>query len=354
MYLASDVERLLFVVDAAGLSSNMRLIGELEAEHVLLDELKADTLAAHRLVAVDVDLTDTQNIRRLRSAMRGRRHGVFQAFAVDLNRRLETVHARIIGATDLTRRPFHAQDLAGRIRVFEARRHREQAVVVSESIGAAAESLGDVFGALTAGTDVALPGVMAAGAEVADAIADVGFTNWVEEVRRHHEGTFQHCLLVTGLVGAFGRSTGMSRRDMTTLTTAGLLHDIGKAAVPVAILDKPGKLTPQEMEIVRSHPGKGWQHLHATAGLDAEVLSAVRSHHEYLDGSGYPDGLSGSEIGDLTRILTICDIYGALIERRAYKPPDPPAAAIAVLDEMVEQGKLELPLVRAFHQAIAA
>jgi putative nucleotidyltransferase with HDIG domain len=352
--LANGVERLLFVVDAAGLTGNLRLIRELDADHVLISELQADTLAAHRRVAVDVDLTNTQNIIRLRSAMRGRRHGVFQAFAIDLQRRLETVHARIIGATDLTRRPFQALELLRRISDFEERRRREPAIVVTESIDAAAESLGDVFGALTSGAEIELPGVMAAGAEVADAIAEVDFTNWVDEVRRHHEGTFQHCLLVTGLAGAFGRSTGMNRRDIATLTTAGLLHDIGKAAVPIAILDKPGKLTPQEMEIIRSHPVEGWQHLHATIGLDAEVLSVVRSHHEYLDGSGYPDGISGSDIGDLTRILTICDVYGAMIERRAYKPPEPPAAAIAVLEEMARLGKLEPPLVRAFHQAVAA
>jgi putative nucleotidyltransferase with HDIG domain len=286
--------------------------------------------------------------------MRGRRRGVFQAFAVDLQRRLETVHARIIGATDLARRPFHALDLLRRMSAFNERRSREPAVVVADSIDAAAESLGEVFGALTADAEVELPGVMAAGAEVADAIAEVDFADWVDEVRQHHEGTFQHCLLVTGLAGAFGRSTGMSRRDITTLTTAGILHDIGKAVVPVSILDKPGKLTTEEIEIVRTHPLKGWEHLRTMADLDAEVLSAVRSHHEFLDGSGYPDGIGGPHIGDLTRILTICDVYGALIERRAYKAPEPPAAAIAVLDEMARQGKLELPLVRAFHQAIAA
>jgi HD-GYP domain-containing protein (c-di-GMP phosphodiesterase class II) len=87
--------------------------------------------------------------------------------------------------------------------------------------------------------------------------------------------------------------------------------------------------------------------------MDSDVLHAVRGHHEYLDGSGYPDGLGGSEIGDLTRILTICDVYGAMIERRAYKPPEPVAGAIAVLDQMAEEGKVELPLVRAFHHTVA-
>jgi HD-GYP domain-containing protein (c-di-GMP phosphodiesterase class II) len=146
----------------------------------------------------------------------------------------------------------------------------------------------------------------------------------------------------------------MSRRDAVTLTTAGPLHDIGKAAVPVEILDKPGRLTEPEFEIIRCHPSRGHAYLKRQGGLGSEVLAAVRSRHEYLDGSGYPDGLSGSAIGDITRILTICDVYGAMIERRSYKPPMASADALAVLDEMAAAGKLERPLVRAFHHAVAA
>jgi putative nucleotidyltransferase with HDIG domain len=353
--LASGQDRILFVVDAAGLSRCAGLISEHEAEHVLLEDLSPAGLGTHRLVAVDVDLTDLANAKALRISMRGRRYGFFQAFAVDLHRRLETINANIVGATDLTRRPFQARELLGRIAALEERqRSRPESVIVGESIGRAAAALGELFAALTAGTNVELPGLITASTEITDAIAELGFPGWVDEVRRHHEGTFQHCLIVTGLASAFGLSTGMGRRDTLTLTTAGLLHDIGKAAVPVTILDKPGKLTPEEFDIIRTHPVRGWHHLSGTAGIDADVLGAVRSPHEYLDGSGYPDGLGGADIGDLTRILTICNFYGAMIESRAYKPAAPPAAAMAVLEEMARAGKVEWPLVRAFQQSIAA
>jgi HD-GYP domain-containing protein (c-di-GMP phosphodiesterase class II) len=80
----------------------------------------------------------------------------------------------------------------------------------------------------------------------------------------------------------------------------------------------------------------------------------VRSHHEYLDGSGYPDGLISSQIGDIPRIITVCDVLGALMERRSYKPPMQREAAIDILFAMADKGKLERPLVGAMQRALEA
>jgi putative nucleotidyltransferase with HDIG domain len=353
---ASQDRRILFVVDEAGLASNSETIRDVGGVAIDVAALTPDIIARHRLVAVDVDLTHNVNVRRLRSILsHGRQENRFQAFAIDLSRRLETVYAHIIGATDLTRRPFQKTELLARIAAFEeAAQARGTNEAAAASITLAATALGDMFEALTFGSAVKMPTVVSAGAEIVEAIGDVGFPTWVEAVRHHHEGTFQHCLIVTGLASSFGRATGMSRADTITLTTAGLLHDIGKAAVPVSILDKPGQLTAREFEIIQTHPVRGYEHLAGQEGIDPDVLAAVRSHHEYLDGSGYPDKLVGSNIGDLTRILTICDVYGAMIERRAYKPPKSSAEAMAAVGEMADAGKLERPLVRAFHQAVAA
>ena len=343
-------------MDEAGLASNSETIRDVGGIAIDVAQLTPDMVARHRLLAVDVDLTHNVNVRRLRGILsHGRQENRFQAFAVDLTRRLETVYAHIIGATDLTRRPFQKSELLARIAAFEeAREGRGSSEAAAASITVAATALGDMFEALTFGSAVKMPTVVSAGAEIVEAIGDVGFPTWVDAVRQHHEGTFQHCLIVTGLASSFGRATGMSRVDTITLTTAGLLHDIGKAAVPVSILDKPGQLTAREFDIIRTHPARGYDHLVGQDGVDPDVLAAVRSHHEYLDGSGYPDGLAGNAIGDLTRILTICDVYGAMIERRAYKSPKSSAEAMAAIEEMVEAGKLERPLVRAFHQAVAA
>jgi putative nucleotidyltransferase with HDIG domain len=223
---------------------------------------------------------------------------------------------------------------------------------VASSIASAASALSGTFEALIDGGGLDLPAVSEASDEMIEAIGDAGFENWIEAVRAHHQGTFQHCLIVTGVITAFAQSTGMGHRDTSMLTRTGLLHDVGKASIPVEILDKPGRLSEDELMRIREHPGAGADYLRAQSEVGADILSGVRWHHEYLDGSGYPDGLSGSDIGDIPRIVTVCDVYGALIERRSYKAPMSPDAALAVLDEMRGAGKVEGALVRALRQAV--
>ena len=130
------------------------------------------------------------------------------------------------------------------------------------------------------------------------------------------------------------------------MSFAGMLHDIGKARIPLAILEKPGRLDENEMAVMRQHPEHGLDALGTAEVLPAEMLDMVVHHHEYLDGSGYPHGLQGSEISDLVRIMTISDVFGALIERRSYKPPLSFDAAYQILLDMGP--KLDKDLVRAF------
>ncbi len=190
--------------------------------------------------------------------------------------------------------------------------------------------------------------VEAAGETVIEEIETVGIGEWLKRVRQHHQGTYQHCMTVTGLAARYGRLLGFSQRDQRFLTEAALLHDIGKAFIPLAILDKPGRLDANELKIIRTHTVEGHRYLEAHANCDPMVLESVLGHHELLDGSGYPNGLSGGQIADLTRLITICDIYAAMIEQRPYKVPLTPAAAAAELEAMVAAGKLDGALVRAF------
>jgi putative nucleotidyltransferase with HDIG domain len=168
----------------------------------------------------------------------------------------------------------------------------------------------------------------------------------LKTVRRHHEGTYQHCLLVTGLVVDFGLSLGVPKIDIERLYTSAMFHDVGKARIPLAVLDKPGRLDPEERALIETHPGAGYDILKDNEDISAEILDAVRHHHEYLDGSGYPDGLCAENICDLVRVLTVSDIFAALIEQRPYKATLSRAEAYDVLCGM--DGKLEKPLVKAF------
>jgi HD-GYP domain-containing protein (c-di-GMP phosphodiesterase class II) len=153
-------------------------------------------------------------------------------------------------------------------------------------------------------------------------------------------------LLVTGIAADFGLSLGLSQADNQRLYSAAMFHDIGKAKIPLAVLDKPGRLDARERALIETHPVAGYNVLKGNPAICPEILDAVRHHHEYLDGSGYPDALCAASISDLVRILTISDIFAALIERRSYRPTMPREQAYEIIRNM--EGKLERPLVAAF------
>ncbi len=168
----------------------------------------------------------------------------------------------------------------------------------------------------------------------------------VDAISRNHEHTIQHSAFVTTLATAFAAHLGFSEAEIERVFLAAFFHDIGKSAIPKAVIDKPAKLTDDEMRLMRTHVTVGYEMLRRFPETEGEIADVAISHHEYLDGSGYPLGLRGKEIPDLVRIVTIADIYGALIERRAYKPPFPPEKAFAILREM--DGKLDQELVTMF------
>ncbi|BBE71284.1 HD-GYP domain-containing protein [Oharaeibacter diazotrophicus] len=168
----------------------------------------------------------------------------------------------------------------------------------------------------------------------------------VDTISQNHDTTIQHCSLVTTLATAFASSLGFPHGEMERVFLAAFFHDIGKSAIPKAVIDKPGKLTDDEMRLMRTHVTVGHEMLRRFPETAGEIADVALLHHEYLDGSGYPHGLRGGEIPDLIRIVTIADIYAALIERRAYKPPFSPEKAFSILREM--GGKLDQDLVGLF------
>jgi len=139
---------------------------------------------------------------------------------------------------------------------------------------------------------------------------------------------------------------GFASPDVKRLGMAATLHDVGKAHIPRSVLDKPGCLDRGEEEIMRRHPAIGYELLKDIPGIGPEILNGVRHHHEYLDGSGYPDALMAPQISDLVRLLTISDIFAALIESRPYRPIMSRQNAYKILCGM--DGKLERSLVKAF------
>jgi putative nucleotidyltransferase with HDIG domain len=186
---------------------------------------------------------------------------------------------------------------------------------------------------------------------ISRAVQQSGIRGWIRAVQRFDEATHQHCLLVTSLAAAFATKLGFHELDGYRLTKAALLHDVGKTKIPLSILNKPGRLTDEEMAVMRTHAALGYDML-VDGGFSREMLQVVRSHHEMLDGSGYPDGLRGPEIPDLVRLVTICDIYGALIERRPDRALIPGRVAYGIVRSMT--GRLDADLVAAFRPVMTA
>src|SRR5919199_3154585 len=119
------------------------------------------------------------------------------------------------------------------------------------------------------------------------------------------------------------------------LAIGGLLHDIGKLAVPLEILQKPASLTDEEFAAIKRHPVDGRRLLEELGGFPVEVRRLVSDHHERLDGRGYPAGLGAAELPVETRILAVCDVYDALVSDRVYRPAWTPERAFALLREEV-------------------
>ncbi|TNC07498.1 HD domain-containing protein [Methylobacterium terricola] len=226
----------------------------------------------------------------------------------------------------------------------------ERAVV--QGVARAGEALNGLLAEARAGQPVRMGAVEAGLGPILTAVQEGGLARWLDTVWTHDDATYQHCLLVAGLSAQFALHLGFRHDDQFRFVRAALIHDVGKARIPLEILNKPGRLDAGEMAVMRTHAAIGHAVLLAGGETDAMTLSVVRHHHEMLDGSGYPDGLSGDAIGDMVRLLTICDIYAALTERRPYKKPMPMADAMAILAGM--DGKLEARLVQSFGEAMAA
>jgi putative nucleotidyltransferase with HDIG domain len=306
-------------------------------------------------VVTDVAFRDATSIARLRSLLAPYRSAATPIMAVLRdNSHYEQVQAVALGTTSML--PATASSIDVGRAVAAALGDTLPATPANAAASAAAHveqarlEFHGIFHAATCGENFTRAAVDNATSSVVGTVADGGIRRWLDVVWAYDNATYQHCMLVTGLAAEFARSLGVSANDQERLVRGALLHDLGKAKIPLAILNKPGRLEPQELTVMRTHPEIGYGILREQGGYETEILEVVLRHHELLDGSGYPDGLAGSQIGDLVRLTTICDIYAALIEHRPYKQPMPPTRAFEILQDM--GSKLEAALVRAFTRVV--
>ncbi len=174
---------------------------------------------------------------------------------------------------------------------------------------------------------------------------------WVARLREESVQTYQHGVKVALYLVALGRHLGFPRAELSNLGMIGMLADVGKTRLPAALLEKPGMLAPAEYNIVKEHVRLGLDALASSVRLAPAIVEGIAQHHERLDGSGYPKGLRGDEIGIYGRMSAIADSFAALITARAYANACAPQDALMNLYEWAGTSFHE-PLVEQFVQAV--
>src|SRR3984893_17630919 len=349
----SSKRRLLLASDRSDqsqeLASILQSVGQVDT--ITTSEIPDAPARGLSGIVVDINLRSSESVQLVRNKRRTEAYrGMPRLFVLADALHHGSMQAWALGATDTISRPFDAQGILQRIQAAFPDGHgydeTDRGKALNRGVAAAHEVMVKIFNKLPAGVPLKFSDIVEAENKILKAMKHASLRQWLTAVGCHHKDSYRHSLFGTGFAVAFAQQMGMREDDQRRLTRAALLHDVGKAFVPVAILDKPGKLTEEEMAEVRKHPRLGYDALAAQGGFPPEMLDVVLHHHEFLDGSGYPDGLRGDRISDIVRLTTIVDIYSALVEARAYRVPFTHAKAFAIMEQMKD--KLDPHLLQAF------
>jgi putative nucleotidyltransferase with HDIG domain len=163
--------------------------------------------------------------------------------------------------------------------------------------------------------------------------------------------TYMHSVAVCGLMVALARRLGLDEDTTRDAGLAGLLHDLGKAAIPLDVLNKPGKLTDDEFRVVKDHPTAGYEMLREAGGVGEIALDVALHHHEKVDGTGYPHRLKADQISLFAKMGAVCDVYDAITSDRPYKAGWNPSEALRKMAEWAP-GHFEMSIFHAFVKTV--
>lgn len=163
--------------------------------------------------------------------------------------------------------------------------------------------------------------------------------------------TYMHSVAVCAMMVALSKQLGLDEKQTRMAGVAGLMHDLGKAAMPMEVLNKPGKLTDAEFAIIKRHPEEGHRLLLTGTDVDPMVLDVCLHHHEKTDGSGYPKGLKGDEISLFAKMGAVCDVYDAITSNRPYKAGWDPAESLRRMAEWAN-GHFDTKVFQAFVKSL--
>jgi HD-GYP domain-containing protein (c-di-GMP phosphodiesterase class II) len=188
--------------------------------------------------------------------------------------------------------------------------------------------------------------------EITDSVArNPGALISLARLKTADDYTYMHSVAVCAMMVALAKQLGLEEKQVRIAGLAGLMHDLGKSMIPMEILNKPGKLSAAEFEIVKQHPQEGHKLLLTGTDVDPLVLDVCLHHHEKTDGSGYPKGLKADEISLFAKMGAVCDVYDAITSNRPYKAGWDPAESLRRMAEWAK-GHFDTQVFQAFVKSL--
>ncbi len=319
-----------------------------------VNSLTREDINKSALIIVQVNLNDPNSIRPLKDfmALPERRHIPTLFLLREFSRR-EVIQANTLGATDYTIYPCpdsaFIQIMDDLVHKTVEKAWEKLSPAQEEALKVSLKVVEKTFHNASKGLEVCQADVKDSCSLIIEATAKDGLTDWMNAIKEHHDHTYRHSMMTCGYLVSFGMLLGVRKTDLKMLAVGGMMHDIGKARVPLTILDKPEELTPEEYEIIRKHPRDGRLILEKE-NWEKEIIDIAAHHHERLDGSGYPDGLKNTEISDIVRIVAIANIFSDLTDKRSRNIAMTAGGAIEKMSAM--NGYLDITLVNAFRDVV--
>jgi putative nucleotidyltransferase with HDIG domain len=283
--------------------------GAVDGREALSILIKDDTI---RLLITDLHMPEFGGLELLQEVKDLARPKLYSIVLSGIKDRQTLINALQAGATDYMVKPCHPEQIFARLAVLD------RVMALEKKHQALIKDLFDVMGEMLGSRD---------------------------------PYSLEHSLRVAAISRRVGLRQGLSSEELEVLEMGCLIHDIGKVAIPDDILLKPGRFNNIDRQIMNMHPTIGARYL-ATRYPDDRVTEIVLYHHERLDGSGYPEGLKGDDISPMVRIVSVADIYEALIAKRPYKSPISGIQAIEVLKDEARKGRLDQNVVEALEEVV--